>query len=312
MTRKPSFSDMAARLRANGWQGLIPLRPRSKAPAIKEWERFNGGQSADELDALCRLAVSRTPWSGVGACAGNGVLFVDLDILDAQAQERAQAIVEDLFDITPLYRIGRPPKAALLYRSDAPGLRRNPRGLAVEIYGGGRPATGQVVIAGIHPDIGRPYHYPRHRPSEVPLAHLPYVHPEQVDLLEAALARDPLIKARGMIGKRLAPARLGSGLLAMAHQARATPGGHAAWVSSQAPGGRHCSALAAVLTTIRAGLEPDEEVAALEVIEIAFKEAKPEAPPEEWRDIMRWARKHARPYTRAELFRRLGVGGNHG
>ena len=92
---------------------------------------------------------------------------------------------------------------------------------------------------------------------------------------------------RTRVGERAPTANGGSGLLASANHARSVPGGLRSWVQGNQAGGRHYAAMAAVMATIRAGLDPDDEAAELEGIEIAFREAKPEAPPGEWRGIMR-------------------------
>jgi hypothetical protein len=313
---KESFSTLAPELWRRGWRGLVPLRPFHKAPAIRGWQRFNGGQSQKDLDELCGAPVSQRKGSGIGACAGNGVLFVDLDIEDQKTLIRAVVIAEDLLDMTPLHRIGQPPKRVLMYRSDVPGLRRNPRDLAIELYGGGRPATGQVVLHGMHPKTGGPYEYLHETPFEADLAQLPEVYPEQIDALIDTLAKDPLVQAHGMVKRadlRNMPAgnNLGTGL-AEAAKHRDGNGGLASWVANTAPGGRHAAATAAVMVITQSGLDPDEETIELEAIEIAFHEAKPDAARGEWRSIMRWARERAPGVTRNEAKRRLGIGGAHG
>jgi hypothetical protein len=159
----------------------------------------------------------------------------------------------------------------------------------------------------MHPATGKPYAYPRHRPSETDLRHVPYVHEDLLDDLIDALAADPLIQRFGMVAERVAAHGDDGGLLVTAASARADRGGSAAWVRANQAGGRHAAAVAAVVAALRAGSDPDDEAAELEAIEIAFREAKPEADPGEWIGIMRWAERAARRRPRAELERRLGL-----
>ena len=311
-----TFSTLAPRLWALGWRGLVPLRPNEKTPAIQRWQTYNQGQTEDELKELVEARVGKRAGSGVGVCSGNGLLFLDLDIEIQKALIRAVAIAEDILGITPLHRIGSPPKRVLMYRSDMPGMRRNPRDLAIELYGGGQPATGQVVLYGMHPKTRGPYHYLHQEPLEVPLEQIPEIYEEQVEDLIVALAADPLVREHGMVKARVqagdpTTGRLGI-CLAEAARRRGSRGGLAGWVANAAPGGRHYAATAAATLLMSVGLDPDEETAELEAIEIAFREAKPESDGAEWRSILRWARSKAPRQTRKELARRLGLGVAHG
>jgi hypothetical protein len=84
-------------------------------------------------------------------------------------------------------------------------------------------------------------------------------------------------------------------------------------LASVEPGARHNAALAGAMVIVGYGLDADEEVGELESLECAFLECKPEATASEWRDILRWTRKHATPqHRREELIRRLGLGVSYG
>lgn len=308
-----NFSSLAPRLWALGWRGLVPLRPNEKMPAIQRWQTFNQGQTEDELKELVEARVGKRAGSGVGACAGNGVLFLDLDIEAQKALIRAVVIAEDILGITPLHRIGSPPKRVLMYRSDMPGLRRNPRDLAIEIYGGGQPASGQVVLYGTHPKTHGPYHYLHQGPLEVPLEQIPEVYDEQIEDLIEALASDPIVREHGMAKGRQSAGGEATGRLGITLTEAAKRRDRLAdWVANTTPGGRHAAAVAACTVIVQSGLDTDEEVEELETIEIAFREVKPEASAKEWAQIVAWARAKAPEHTRSELVQRLGMGGARG
>ena len=308
------FSSIAPALRARGWSGLIPLRPSSKAPALRGWEAFNEGQTDAQLSALIRSAAGRRPGSGVGAAAGNGVLGLDLDLTEAQAAVRAVAIAEDVLGRTPLHRIGKPPKRMLFYRSEASYKRMNPGGLALEVYPGSRPASGQVVLFGRHPD-GDAYHWPQEDPRLTPFGEIPEVTREQLDNVVIALTADPLTKNHGQALPGVPGGDGHSSALPFrqANAAMRSGQGLPQWLASIAPGARHNAALAGAIIIVGLGLDVDEEAAELESLECAFLECKPEATATEWRNILRWARQHAAPrYRRDELVRRLGLEASYG
>ena len=302
MTRS---GEVAARLHANGWCGLLPLVPGGKRPAITEWQRFNRGQTDAELAEL-----RFEPGSGIGAAAGNGVVYFDLDILDQAAVSRAVILIEEICEPTPIHRIGRPPKRVLAYRNDDALSCKYPHGLPVEVFGGGPGATGQVVLYGVHPDTGKPYFYPHRTPANTRVARLPEVTSEHVEVVIETLAADPLVSAcqraqRGPGGARTVG--LAGITVDAAARARETPGGAAAWLGDMTPGGRHAAAVAAVAAVLKAGLDAKTEAAELDAIEAAFRRVKPEAEPSEWRGVLAWAQQCAPRRRRADLLKKLGA-----
>jgi hypothetical protein len=88
---------------------------------------------------------------------------LDLDIYDVDAAEAAEALVKDFFEDQRVpVRIGKPPKRAILFRTDAPfkKIRRiftDPAGHehAIEFLCDGQ----QLVVDGIHPDTNAPYRW---------------------------------------------------------------------------------------------------------------------------------------------------------
>ena len=314
MRYRGRFSQDAPALRARGWRGLVPLRPESKVPALRGWATANEGQTDNRLIALIRSPAGRRPGSGTGAAAGNGLAGVDLDISEPASAVRAVAIAEDVLGPTPLHRVGKPPKRMLFYRSEAPRKRVNPASLALEIYPGGRPATGQVALLGAHP-AGHLYTWPVEDPRRIPLAQLPEIGEEHLEVLVEALAADPLIQAHGRVrpqAPRGGDAAEGS-WEAAARAAAQTPDGLPAWLATVNEGGRHYAAVAAVVITMKRGLEPDEEAAELRALERAFLAAKPGTAGREWDRLVAWARLRVAPrYTRRQLIRRLGLEVSHG
>lgn len=309
-----TFSALAPRLAASGWLGLIPLRPHQKIPGISRWQRFNRGQAPAELRELIESRVGNRAGSGVGQAAGNGVVWLDFDMLDAKAITRAVVIAEDHCGITPIHKIGKAPKRALAYRSDGITSRKYPRGISLEVFGGAPRSSGQVALYAVHPDTGRPYQYPHQSPLDTPALRLPEIFPEQLEALIEALARDRIVSQAGRAPQRCtspAPSEVASNrgiTLVDASQQNDL----SEWVAATTPGGRHAAAIAACTVAMSRGLDADDEFALLEAIEISFKEAKPESTAGEWADIVRWARRRARKRPRSELERRLGIGGGHG
>lgn len=317
-TNKPfqsSFASLAPRLGRLGWRGLIPLHPNRKYPSIMQWERFNNGQSQADIELLARSPQALLAGSGVGMCAGNGVTAVDIDILVPQAATRATDIAFDVLGVTPLIRTGHAPKVMLFYADDDTERKRvNPAGLALEVFPGGRPASGQVVLFGQHPD-GYPYAYSGYTPLDLSPDHLPGITAEHIDLLVEQLAGDPLVTEHGSVKARRTSARRtsavpNSGGLPLQEAAQAAAERRLTdWLKNIEPGGRHHAATAAVMFVVGCGLEHAQETYELGRLARAFDAVKPGCG-SEFRGIVGWARKNcAPPMPATELDRKLGLEG---
>ena len=178
------FGDLAERLHDTGWPAPIPLRPRSKAPLIAGWTRYN---AAPVAAATLAAWVRRYPDAGIGHPAGHGIAFVDLDEDDPARATRLKALVREVLGDTPLRRVGRPPREVLVYRravgSTMPSALVAAPGVALYLD------SGQVALFAIHPDTGRPYLWPLDDPTMIAPGDLPAVTDAHLaDLLDAARA----------------------------------------------------------------------------------------------------------------------------
>jgi archaellum biogenesis ATPase FlaH len=99
--------------------------------------------------------------AGVGLRLGDGLVCIDIDTLDTDKAHICASTATEVLGPSD-NRVGRRPKRAKLYRTDAPvALQRITfDGGHVEILGDGQ----QVVVDGIHPVTGLPYEWPRGLP----------------------------------------------------------------------------------------------------------------------------------------------------
>src|SRR5262249_40677198 len=108
---------------------------------------------------------------------------LDLDILNPEAVEAAEALVREHYEDhgAILVRIGLPPKRAIPFRTKEPfdkiivnlvapnsSLEKPEK---IEFLGEGQ----QVVVAGIHPDTKQPYRWHGGEPGQVKLEELPCI-----------------------------------------------------------------------------------------------------------------------------------------
>ena len=124
---------------------------------------------------------------------------LDLDILNEQAARAAEDFVrEHCEEHGPiLVRIGRPPKRALLFRTDEPFEKivvnlTEPNGSTekIEFLANGQ----QIVVDGIHPDTGKAYSWHGGEPGQIARDELPYIRgaeaQELVDKITDLLVRE--------------------------------------------------------------------------------------------------------------------------
>jgi bifunctional DNA primase/polymerase-like protein len=133
-------------------------------------------------------------WMRVWPDAGNtGILTkytpaLDFDILNEAAAIAAEDLVRARFEEhgTVLVRIGKPPKRAILFRTNEPFKKiltnvTAPNGSAekIEVLGDGQ----QLVVAGIHPDTKAPYRWHGGEPGPIRHEDLPLITSDEAKAL---------------------------------------------------------------------------------------------------------------------------------
>ncbi len=168
----------------------IPIKPGEKWPGqyqggswsgLQKWSQFLAIPPSRELVATW----STWPGAGIGLLTGD-IIAVDIDILNEDLASKIVAKADKLLGRSPLLRIGRAPKALLVYRAAEPMKKRKVGN--VEILAEGQ----QFVAYGIHPDTKQPYRWPEQSPAEVSLDELPEVSQGDIDKFFEALR--PLLK----------------------------------------------------------------------------------------------------------------------
>jgi Bifunctional DNA primase/polymerase, N-terminal len=173
-------------LRANGY---MPLPLFGKAPPLKEWQKLTV-ISAD----MIRL------WEKVWPDAANtGILTrytptLDLDILNEEAAIAVEDMIRERYEERGylLVRIGKPPKRAILFRTNDPFkkitvnlIARNNSAEKIEFLADAQ----QVVVDGIHPETKRAYGWHGGVPWDIAHAELPYLHEQEAHQLVEDVVR---------------------------------------------------------------------------------------------------------------------------
>ena len=162
--------------------GYIPIPANGKACHVKGWSTKTA-TNAEEIEVQSKQYRDH---SNTGILTRD-VPAIDIDITfqpAAEAVERhAKETFEERGDIAPV-RIGQAPKRAILLRTDEPfeKLTRSysaPDGgqHKIEILCNGQ----QVIVAGIHPDTGKPYSWHGGSPLTIRRDALAYVRREDVE-----------------------------------------------------------------------------------------------------------------------------------
>lgn len=205
--REPSWKTMeratACRRRLLA-AGYWPLPVNGKAPPIAGWQQIH---ATDKIVGTWEQYVDATN-SGVLTRETPGI---DIDITHLDAANAVEALAREHFEERGyiLVRFGRAPKRMILLRTDEPFKKllrafTAPDGTEqqIEILGSGQ----QVVVAGIHPDTGKPYSWHGGEPGEIKREDLPYVREaDMISFLDAAaelLIRDFGFKAKKDDSKR--------------------------------------------------------------------------------------------------------------
>jgi hypothetical protein len=150
------FDETARRLHRFGWRP-IPLAQDTKQPVQKGWPVLNRYLWPDD-----KLSGALRCFSGNNYACGLAIqpelCVFDVDILDAERSQHAEAVIRRICGETPLTRIGLAPKTMLFYRSD--GSTQSKKPMPIEIFSG----TGQVAAFAHHAKAGRPYLWPDENP----------------------------------------------------------------------------------------------------------------------------------------------------
>jgi RecA-family ATPase len=180
------------RLRSAGYQ---PLPLTGKRPAFDQWSK-----KTDTNRGEIELWETMYPWSTNTGILTQRTPAIDIDILDEAAATAIEELAREMFEDRGyfLVRFGKPPKRAILCRTDEPFKKiatslTTPDGKTdqkIEILGDGQ----QVVVFGIHPDTHKPYSWFGGAPGEIKWEDLPYIRAEDAkEFIERAgeiLVRD--------------------------------------------------------------------------------------------------------------------------
>lgn len=169
---------------------VVPLSKGKKHPTTPNW------QNSPLTAQACR---QRPEGEGVGVLCGYGdtpICAIDVDFRGTDAE--AKALFDALCKAYPacamaVYRVGRAPKFALLFRAEGRWLKQTTLEYVkngdestksqLEVLGKGQ----QIVLYHTHPETGLPYSYPyallSGEPTDVPAAELPLVTYESVQTL---------------------------------------------------------------------------------------------------------------------------------
>jgi hypothetical protein len=173
------MSDVSSNRQPLGWfaqhapalaaKGYSPIPLDGKQPKIPGWPQWVA-PDPQRIDAWCHDFSD----ANVGLVCGD-IVAIDFDLTDLAESEAAQQLARSIFGTTPLRRIGRPPKLALLFRAEG---RIDSRSLGgIDILASGR----QVAAFGIHPVTQQPYTWPQQSPLDIPIEELPAVNAAQVE-----------------------------------------------------------------------------------------------------------------------------------
>jgi hypothetical protein len=161
----------------------LPIAPGHKYPALFE----DGGWRPHRVNDFIGLCVLNNCllWDSWGASAGihfwgTGQCGIDIDCLNAEISKDIQQIADSVFGVPRMLRIGKAPKAMLIYRCD-PDTRYRRWTLdgdnKVELLAGDNR---MAVMLGKHPDTGQPYHI---EGPLLPADKLAMANPFKLDLL---------------------------------------------------------------------------------------------------------------------------------
>ena len=169
------MGDFGPMLNDNGYN-IIPVAKGTKRPALSNWSRIKSTQE---------LIQSWDADASIGITTGE-VVAIDIDCYDKDVTNAIFKYCNQNIG-RGLGRIGKAPKALLLFRTDTPMAKSvSPKYMdedgnvnCVEILGKGQ----QLVAYGIHPDTQQEYRWPKACPYTVPVENLPTINAEQITKL---------------------------------------------------------------------------------------------------------------------------------
>jgi len=166
------MGDLGPMLIENGYN-IIPVAKGTKRPAVSNWSR---------IKSTPELIESWDADASIGITTGE-VVAIDIDCYDKHVTNAVVKYCNKNIG-KGLGRIGRAPKALLLYRTDTPMSKSVSAKFTdaegntncIEILGKGQ----QLVAYGIHPETQQEYRWPKACPFTVPVDALPAISADQI------------------------------------------------------------------------------------------------------------------------------------
>ena len=209
------FALSAPMIHGQGWS-IYPQertdkrRPGRTREGTVQWGRLCDERATDAEMALWSKDCSQLNVACAFGPASGNAFALDIDCTDEAVSTRVQAIAASVLGSTPLRRIGRAPRIALIYRYDGDGPPRNRSvelaGLEdskVEVLAQGKSLT----FHGLHHQTGRWFQWPDQNPLTSSPAEAPEVSGAVVETFLQAVAQEFPFKEP--------PARLASAVLDM-------------------------------------------------------------------------------------------------
>jgi hypothetical protein len=189
------YADTAPAALANGW-APVPLHAQTKVPNRKGWpQRILMSPERLRCEVMRELS-----WRGdadrrgcaCGIVVPSDVLFVDVDIIDAETNAKVRAIIGATLKMTQpelrMARIGRSPKFLMGF-GVTPGTVRSRKLGGVELFCG----SGQIAAFGVHEKTGQPYAWGPRSPLNTRPEELAQVTAGQVEAFVAACVREGVL-----------------------------------------------------------------------------------------------------------------------
>jgi hypothetical protein len=169
MTGFPTrYEDVALRLLSNGWPP-VPLEPQTKQARVKGWNLRTAAWAAtddarQQVEDEGGLPGGRHSHWGAGIVVRPDMLTVDIDVMHPEAAAKLIEVARRDLGDTPLIRVGRAPKALLVYRA-LPFSILSGHWWSLDwqstgsLINGRRSAGGQFAAFAWHGGAGKPYEW---------------------------------------------------------------------------------------------------------------------------------------------------------